>query len=66
MAVVLAGGGLKRGYVHGATDTRHGPGGRTVHAGRRGGDDLPPLGHRPAFELQSPTGRPIQLSARAR
>ena len=60
---VLAGGGFKRGYAHGTTDASGmAPATEPVHAGRRGGDDLPQPGHRPApRSCRPPTGRPIQL-----
>jgi hypothetical protein len=62
MAVVLAGGGLKRGYVHGATDAQ----GMAPAAEPCTPDDVAAtifhrLGIDPHSELQSPTGRPIQL-----
>ncbi len=62
MACVLAGGGFKKGYVHGSTD-------KEGMAPDRDGctpDDVSAtifhqLGHAPTTELQSPTGRPIQI-----
>jgi uncharacterized protein (DUF1501 family) len=62
MACVLAGGGLKRGYVHGATDA----GGMAPSVDPVTPDDLAAtifkqLGVNPDTELQTPTGRPVQL-----
>jgi len=62
MACVLAGGGLKRGYVHGSTDAS----GMAPAADGVTPDDVSAtvfhqLGIDPYTELQSPTGRPIQL-----
>jgi hypothetical protein len=62
MAVVLAGGGIKRGYVHGATDA-HGMAPATEPCSP---DDMAAtvfhcLGIDPHLELQTPTGRPVQL-----
>ncbi|MBL8867239.1 MAG: DUF1501 domain-containing protein [Planctomycetia bacterium] len=62
MACVLAGGGLKRGYVHGATDAS----GMAPAIDPVTPDDVAStifhqLGVHPQTELQTPTGRPIQL-----
>jgi hypothetical protein len=62
MAVVLAGGGIKRGYAHGTTDS-HGMAPATDPCSP---DDLAAtifqqLGIDPHRELQTPTGRPVQL-----
>jgi hypothetical protein len=62
MAVVLAGGGLKRGYAHGSTDAQ----GMAPAAEACTPDDVSAtifhqLGIDPHTELQTPTGRPIQL-----
>jgi hypothetical protein len=62
MAVVLAGGGFKRGYAHGATDP-HGMAPVTEHCTP---DDIAAtlfhtLGLNPHQELMTPSGRPIQL-----
>ncbi len=62
MAVVLAGGGFKRGYAHGSTD----PQGMAPAADACTPDDVSStifhlLGIDPHTELQTPTGRPIQL-----
>jgi Protein of unknown function (DUF1501) len=62
MAVLLAGGGLKRGYVHGSTD----PNGMGPAIDPCSPDDIAAtifhrLGIDPKTELQTPTGRPIQL-----
>jgi uncharacterized protein (DUF1501 family) len=62
MAVVLAGGGFKRGYVHGTTDAQ----GMAPALDACTPDDVAStifhnLGIDPKHELQSPTGRPIQL-----
>src|SRR5262249_51373134 len=62
MAVVLAGGGLKRGYVHGATDAQ----GMVPAADPCSPDDLAAtvfsrLGIDPHLEMQTATGRPVQL-----
>jgi hypothetical protein len=62
MAVVLAGGGFKRGYVHGTTDTN----GMAPNTDPCTPDDVcstifTQLGIDPHQELQTPTGRPVQL-----
>jgi hypothetical protein len=62
MACVLAGGGIKRGYVHGATDAS----GMAPSVDPVSPDDIAStlfhsLGIDPHLELQTPTGRPIQL-----
>jgi hypothetical protein len=62
MACVLAGGGLKRGYVHGATDAS----GMAPAIDPLTPDDVActifqQLGIDPHMELQTPTGRPVQL-----
>ncbi len=62
MAVVLAGGGFKRGYVYGSTDAS----GMAPATDPCLPDDIAAtifhlLGIDPHMELQTPTGRPIQL-----
>jgi Protein of unknown function (DUF1501) len=62
MAVVLAGGGFKRGYAHGTTDAQ----GMAPATDACTPDDVSAtifrqLGIDPRTELQTPTGRPIQL-----
>ncbi|MCE9534305.1 MAG: DUF1501 domain-containing protein [Planctomycetes bacterium] len=62
MAAVVAGGGLKRGYVHGSTDAS----GMAPATDPCTPDDLSStlfqlLGVNPHQELQTPTGRPVQL-----
>jgi len=62
MAVVLAGGGIKRGYVHGATDAQ----GMAPASIPCTPDDISAtifhcLGVDPHLELQTHTGRPVQL-----
>ena len=62
MAVVLAGGGFRRGYVHGSTDTQ----GMAPATEPCTPDDIcstvfTQLGIDPHTELQTSTGRPIQL-----
>jgi hypothetical protein len=62
MAVVLAGGGFKKGYAHGTTDVQ----GMAPATDPCTPDDVSStifqqLGIDPHTELQSPTGRPIQL-----
>lgn len=62
MACVLAGGGFKRGYAHGATDAS----GMAPATDPVSPDDVSAtifrqLGIDPHLELQTPTGRPVQL-----
>jgi hypothetical protein len=62
MAVLLAGGGIKRGYAHGSTDAN----GMVPATDPCSPDDIGAtifqcLGIDRTTELQSPTGRPIQL-----
>jgi Protein of unknown function (DUF1501) len=62
MACVLAGGGFKRGYVHGSTDAS----GMAPATDACTPDDIAStiftqLGIDPHLELQTPTGRPVQL-----
>jgi uncharacterized protein (DUF1501 family) len=62
MAVVLAGGGFKKGYAHGTTDAQ----GMAPATDAVTPDDVSAtlfnqLGIDPKTELQTPTGRPIQL-----
>lgn len=62
MACVLAGGGFKKGYVHGSTDAS----GMAPATDPATPDDVAStifhnLGIDPATELQTPTGRPVQL-----
>ena len=62
MAVVLAGGGFKRGYAHGTTDAQ----GMAPATEACTPDDVSAtifhcLGIDPHTELQTSTGRPIQL-----
>jgi uncharacterized protein (DUF1501 family) len=62
MAVVLAGGGIKRGYAHGTTDAQ----GMAPATEPCSPDDVAAtvfhcLGIDPHKELQTPTGRPVQL-----
>lgn len=62
MAVVLAGGGFRRGYAHGATDAQ----GMVPSSDPCTPDDISStifhaLGLDPHQELQTPTGRPITL-----
>jgi hypothetical protein len=62
MAVLLAGGGFKRGYGHGTTDAQ----GMAPTAGACTPDDISAtifhcLGIDPHKELMTPTGRPVQL-----
>ncbi len=62
MAVVLAGGGFRRGYAHGTTDTN----GMAPATDICSPDDVAStifnqLGIDPHTELQTPTGRPMQL-----
>jgi hypothetical protein len=62
MAVVLAGGGIRRGYAHGTTDAQ----GMAPATDPCSPDDVAAtifsrLGIDPHAELQTPTGRPVQL-----
>jgi uncharacterized protein (DUF1501 family) len=62
MAVVLAGGGVRRGYAHGSTDAQ----GMAPAAEACTPDDVSAtifhcLGIDPHAELATPTGRPVQL-----
>lgn len=62
MAVVMAGGGTRRGYVHGSTDAN----GMAPASDPCSPDDVAAtifsrLGIDPHSELQTPTGRPVQL-----
>ena len=62
MSVVLAGGGIRRGYAHGTTDTN----GMAPNLNPCTPDDIAAtichnLGIDPQHELMTPTGRPIQL-----
>ena len=62
MAVVLAGGGFRRGYAHGSTDAQ----GMAPAVDPCTPDDVAStifqqLGIDPHTELQTPTGRPMQL-----
>ncbi len=62
MSVVLAGGGIRRGYAHGTTDTN----GMAPATDICSPDDVAStifnqLGIDPHTELQTPTGRPMQL-----
>jgi hypothetical protein len=62
MACVLAGGGLKRGYVHGSTDASGmAPATEPVTPDDIASTIFHQLGIDPHLELQTPTGRPIQL-----
>ncbi|MBY0526184.1 MAG: DUF1501 domain-containing protein [Gemmataceae bacterium] len=62
MAVVLAGGGFKRGYVHGSTDAQGmAPGSDACTPDDVASTMFQCLGIEPGTELQTPTGRPIQL-----
>lgn len=62
MACVLAGGGLKRGYVHGSTDASGmAPATDPVTPDDVSATIFSQLGIDPYTELQTPTGRPIQL-----
>lgn len=62
MACVLAGGGIKRGYVHGSTDASGmAPNVDPVTPDDIGSTIFTQLGIDPKTELQTPTGRPIQL-----
>jgi hypothetical protein len=62
MACVLAGGGFKRGYVHGSTDASGmAPATDPCTPDDVAGTIFHNLGIEPNTDLQSPTGRPIQL-----
>jgi hypothetical protein len=62
MACVLAGGGLKRGYAHGSTDASGmAPASDPVTPDDLGATVFHQLGVNPTTELQTPTGRPVQL-----
>ena len=62
MATVLAGGGLKRGYVHGSTDASGmAPATEACTPDDVGSTIFSLLGVDPRQELQTPTGRPVQL-----
>jgi hypothetical protein len=62
MSVVLAGGGLKRGYVHGSTDANDmAPLNDPCSPDDIGATVFHLLGIDPKSELQAPTGRPMQL-----
>src|SRR5579883_132871 len=62
MACLLAGGGFKRGYVHGSTDASGmAPATEPVTPDDVASTIFHNLGIEPHTELQSPTGRPIQL-----
>jgi len=62
MACVLAGGGLKRGYVHGSTDASGmAPAADAVTPDDIGATIFGQLGIPHTTEMQTPTGRPVQL-----
>jgi len=62
MACVLAGGGLKRGYVHGSTDASGmAPATEPVTPDDVASTIFQQLGIDPHLEMQTPTGRPVQL-----
>ena len=62
MACVLAGGGFKRGYVHGSTDASGmAPATEAVTPDDVSSSIFQQLGIDPHTELQTPTGRPVQL-----
>ncbi|MBP3957891.1 DUF1501 domain-containing protein [Gemmata sp. G18] len=62
MACVLAGGGFKRGYVHGSTDASGmAPATEPVTPDDVAGTIFHNLGIAPNTEIQTPTGRPVQL-----
>jgi hypothetical protein len=62
MACVLAGGGFKRGYVHGSTDASGmAPATEPVTPDDVASTIFHNLGISPHTELQTPTGRPVQL-----
>ncbi len=62
MAVVLAGGGFRRGYAHGTTDAQGmAPATEPVTPDDVSATIFHNLGIDPHTELQTPTGRPVQL-----
>jgi uncharacterized protein DUF1501 len=62
MAVVLAGGGFKRGYAHGTTDVQGmAPASQPCTPDDVASTIFQELGIDPHTELQTPTGRPVQL-----
>ena len=62
MACVVAGGGFKRGYVHGSTDSSGmAPATDPCTPDDIAGTIFHQLGIEPTTELQTPTGRPVQL-----
>ncbi len=62
MACVLAGGGIKRGYVHGSTDASGmAPATEAVTPDDVASTVFQQLGIDPHTEMQTPTGRPVQL-----
>jgi hypothetical protein len=62
MACVLAGGGFRRGYAHGATDASGmAPATDPVTPDDVAATIFHQLGIRHDTELQTPTGRPVQL-----
>jgi len=62
MAVVLAGGGFKKGYVHGTTDAQGmAPALEPVTPDDVASTIFHTLGLDPHQEMQTPTGRPVQL-----
>jgi len=62
MACVIAGGGFKRGYAHGTTDASGmAPATDPVTPDDVAATVFNQLGIKPDTEIQSPTGRPIQL-----
>ena len=62
MACVLAGGGLKRGYAHGTTDASGmAPATEPVTPDDVASTIFQQLGIDPHLEVQTPTGRPVQL-----
>jgi len=67
MAVLLAGGGFKRGYAHGATDAQGmAPASEACTPGDVSATLFHCLGIDPHQELMTPTGRPLQLFRDAR
>ena len=62
MAACVAGGGLKRGYVHGSTDASGmAPATEPVTPDDLASTIFQQLGVENNTELQTPTGRPVQL-----